>query len=470
MKTKVFLAMVTAFVVAVNMNVKAQTSPFYTTAIETGEKDNATGRLIICNIISLPAFENDFPLDKNIRNWAKEFFNSNTGYKLTQEEAKNNRTIESFYKSEFQKKTSPKYERMGMNISLEFSNRNFVTYNSFYGYALDDVVCKMDIATFDRTDGHRLTIKEIFKCDENTIKKLMYDNKPKEFPCDLSSANEIKIGNVGINRKSIDVVGTIYKGNTAVYQIPFEDASEYLTEKAYKMHGMLVTRMGTAFSDDGMYSYAVRYFTHLLYNNSVTFGKYQNVYNDRVYYSQLDVKYDFDKEGNIKSKNPKARLYFEIPSDDDNKEAYLEFSKSDAKAFIDDLQKHLKDYNSWKKKMTSQKFAKYKPSTNGDGKCNVSFYRVDNNRFGYDENREFVCQFVYDKIINRTAIVLKSGKKESAVKKLLNLTPLASNSDKNINMEIREDNLSGWTLVLEEPDKEIPEICKAIQSCIDKMK
>ena len=100
----------------------------------------------------------------------------------------------------------------------------------------------------------------------------------------------------------------------------------------------------------------------------------------------------------------------------------------------------------------------------------MSFYRVDNNRFGYDENREYVCQFVYDKIINRTAIVLKSGKKESAVKKLLNLTPLASSSDKNINMEIREDNLSGWTLVLDEPDKEIPEICKAIQNCIDKMK
>ena len=120
--------------------------------------------------------------------------------------------------------------------------------------------------------------------------------------------------------------------------------------------------------------------------------------------------------------------------------------------------------------MASQEFAKYKPSAEGNGKCNISFYRLDNNSYGYEENMEFVCQFIYDKHVNRTAIVLKSGKKESAVKKLLNLTPLAPSSDKNINMEVREDNLSGWTLVLDDPEREIPEICKAIQNCIDKMK
>lgn len=470
MKTKVLFVLVTAMIFAVNLKMKAQTSPFYTMAIESGEKDNATGRLVICNIINLPELESNYTLDKNIRNWAKDFFNTNTGIKLAQEETKNYRHVESYYKREFKKKAAPKNEKMGMNISLEFSNSDFVTYNAFYGHALNDVVCKMDIATFDRNDGHRLTLKEVFKCDENTIKKLMFENKPKGFPCDISSANDIKIVNVGINRKSIDVAGSVFQGSTAVYQIPFDDAAEYLTEKAYKMHGMLVTRMGTVFSDEGMYSYAVKYFTHLLANSSVSLGKYHNIFNNRDYSSQLDVKYDFDKEGKIQSKNPKARLYFEVPSDDDNKEAYLEFSKSEAKSFMDDLQNYLKDYNNWKKKMTSQKFAKYKPTTSGDGKCNISFYRLDNNSYGYDENREYLCQFVYDKYLNRTALVLKVGKKEGTVKKLLNLTPLASNSDKKLNMEIREDKLSGWTLVIDNPDKEIPEISKAIQSCIDKMK
>lgn len=470
MKTKVLFMLVTALMLAVSIKTKAQATPFYTISIENGNKDNATGRLIICEIRFLPEFESNYTLDKNIRNWAKEFFNTNTGIKLANEELNSYRFVESFYEKEFQKKLTPKNEKMGMNTSLEFSNSNLVTYNAFYGHALNDVVCKMDIATFDRNDGHRLTLKDIFKCDENTIKKLMLENKPEGFPCEISSANDIKIVNVGINRKTIDVAGSVFQGSTAVYQIPFEDAAEYLTEKAYKMHGMVVTRMGTAFSDEGMNSYAVKYFKHLLANSFVSLGKYHNTFNDRDYSSQLDVKYDFDKDGKIKIKNSKARLYFEVPSDDDNKEAYLEFSKSEAKSFVDDLQKYLKDYNSWKKKMASQKFAKYKPTTSGDGKCNISFYRVDNNSYGYDENREYICQFVYDKYLNKTAIILKVGKKEGTFKKLLNLTPLASNSDKNLNMEIREDKLSGWTLVIENPDKEIAEICKAIQICIDKMK
>ncbi len=470
MKKNVIFVLVNALLFAVSMNLKAQISPFYTIALEGGEKDNATDRLFINNILLLPDYESSYPLDKAIRNWTKEFLNTNTGYKLVHEDAINYRTIESFYKKEFQKKTAPKHEKMGISIFLDYSNQHFVTYRVFYGHALNEVLCKMDIATFNRSDGHRMTIKDIFKCDENTIKKLMFDNRPKEFPCDLTSANDITIENVGINRETIDVVGTIFKNSTAVYQIPFENAAEFLTEKAYKMHGMVITRKGTIFSDDGMSSSAVNYFTYLLNNNSVSYGKYFNVYNNRDYSSQLDVKYDFDKDGKIKSKNPKERLYLEIPSDDENKYAFLEFSKTDAKSFAENLQKYLKEYNSWNKKMISQKFAKYKPLTSGEGKCNISFYRVDGNSYGYDENQEYICQFIYNKISNSTAIVLRSGKKEGVVKKLLNLTPLASNSEKNLNMEIREDKLSGWTLVLADPEKELPDICKAIQRCIEKMK
>ena len=467
MKVKVCLALLSVLIFKV-VCVNAQTSPFYTNSIEAGMKDEATDRLFIGDGIILPDVNNNFPLDKNIRNWAKDFLNSTTGFKLMQEDGKILRTIELFYKTEFIKKTAPKFEKMGIAIPLEYSNRSLVTYKAFYGHVLNDVVCQMDIATFDRNDGHRLKLKEIFKCDENTIKHLMYDNRP-EFPCDLSSADDIKIISAGINRKSIDIVGTIYKGSTAIYQIPFEDAAEYLTDKAYKMHGIVITNKGTIFSDDAPFSHAVKYFLHSLKNYSVTICNYHNIYNDKDYSLQLDFKYDFDKDGKIKSKNPKPRLYVEIPSDDDNKEAFLEFSKSDAKDFMDDLQNHLKDYNKWKEKMASQNYTKYKLSNNGDGRSNISFYRKDDYSYGYDENKEYLCQYAYDKYSKTTAIVFKSGKKDGIVKKMLNLTPLASKPEKTINMEYREDKLSGWTLIIERPDKEIPEICKAIQSCIDKM-
>ena len=86
----------------------------------------------------------------------------------------------------------------------------------------------------------------------------MFGNLPKGLPCDINSANEIKIISAGINRKTIDVVSTIYKENPAVYEIPFEVAEEYLTETAYRMHGPATTNKGTIFSDDGMYSFADR--------------------------------------------------------------------------------------------------------------------------------------------------------------------------------------------------------------------
>ena len=84
-----------------------------------------------------------------------------------------------------------------------------------------------------------------------------------------------------------------------------------------------------------------------------------------------------------------------------------------------------------------------------------------------EENIEFVYQNVYYKKIGTTAFVVKSGKKTGVVKKLLNL---GSTAEENINMELSEDKLSGWTLIMNEPEKEIPELCEAIQNCIDKMK
>ena len=120
--------------------------------------------------------------------------------------------------------------------------------------------------------------------------------------------------------------------------------------------------------------------------------------------------------------------------------------------------------------MLAQNFEKYRVSDNDDGETNVSFYKTDCFTYGYEEDREYVCQYTYDKYSKTTAIVLKSKIEEEVEKKSVNLTPLIANSDRNINMNIYDDKLSGWTLIIEQPNKEIPEICKAIQSCVAKMR
>ena len=465
MKNRIYLLLM--FVFVFSTVAQAQITPFYTFDSNHGSFDKATGRLLVKDNFVLPDLEDSYPLSKNVRNWVRDFFNLNTKTKLSQEFKKNYQFVESFYEKEFTKKTTPNNEKMGMSWPLLYSNKYFVTYKVMYGHDLNGVTYKVDVATFLRDKGTRITVKDIFNCDENTIKILMFGNLPKGLPCDIHSANEIKIISAGINRKTIDVVGTIYKENTAVYEIPFEVAEEYLTENAYRMHGPTTTNKGTIFSDDGMYSFADRYFTHLLRKSSLSFGVYHNINLDKDFVVQLDKKYNYDKDGELKNKDSRDRVYIEIPSDDDNKEAYIEFSRSDAKSFIDDLNKQLNNYISWKKKMQSQKFVKYKLYNNSGGKTNISFYRHDDNSYGYEENIEFVYQNVYYKKIGTTAFVVKSGKKTGVVKKLLNL---GSTAEENINMELSEDKLSGWTLIMNEPEKEIPELCEAIQNCIDKMK
>ena len=466
MKKNFFYIILLAFVLDINTPLKAQITPLFTNSVENGIVDEATGRLFINDVAFLPNLDN-YAINKNVRNWAKDFFNSNTGITLTQESEKNYQLIEYYYRNEFQKKTTPQKETMGISAPLLYSNKNFVTYKVIYGHYLNGLTYKTDIATFVRSNGNRMSIKDIFTCDENTIKKLMFNNLPKDKPCDLKSANDIKIVSVGINRKSIDVVGSFFKDNTTIFEIPFEDAAEYLTDNAYKMHGAIVKNKGTFYSDKGPASWLDNYFIYLLRKNSVSYGKYHNINANKEFFVQIDKKYDFDKDGVLKSKNPKDKLYFEVPSDDDNKEAYVEFSKSSAKDFIDDLQDQLKEFLSWKKKMESQKYAKYKLEDRDKEEINAAFYRKGDNTYGYEEKMDYSYQYTYFKKLGEAALVMKGIRKPSDSQKQLDL---GSIGNKNLKMDLLEDNLSGWSLVLEQPEKEIPEICKAIQSCIDLMK
>ena len=467
MKYRICIFFFSALVFVFATSVKAQITPLFTNTNDNRIVDEATDRQFVDDVFFLPALEDGYTLNKNVRNWIKNFFNSNTGFILSQETEKDHRHIEMFYRLEFQKKTTPPKEIMGICAPLLYSNKNLVTYKAIFGHSLNGITYKVDIATFIRNTGNRMTIKDIFKCDDIIIKKLMFENRPKGYPCDLNSANDIRIVSAGINRNSIDVVGNIYKDNTTVFNIPFDKAEEYLTEEAYKMHGTMMKRQGTIFSEMEPVSWTSDLFVHLLKNNSLSYGKYHNTCLDKEFEVQIDKKYDFDRDGNLKSRSPKNRIYMEVPSDDENKEVYIEFSKSDAKSFIEELNDQLDDFKDWKKKMQSQQFAKYKLENNEDGKTNVSFYRKDSKTFGYEEDFEFVFQFVYYKTLGTTALVINSSKKDGVSKNIVNL---ASTYDKNINMGLMEDKLSGWTLILENPEMEIPDICKALQACVDNMK
>lgn len=460
------------FILIVNRSVYAQNNPWFTPTY-FGSIDYATNRFFIGGIMFvIQPDQINQPLIRSISNWAIDFFNSNTGMNFIDEKTD---PFSLYYEKIFKNKTKPLNETMGLGMPLVYDNKFFVTYKAQFGHTLNETTYKTDVATFERTDGHRLSMEEIFECESSVIKKMMLENIPSSFPCDIKAPEDIKIFSAGLNKNTVDVVGTICKGNTAVYQIPYSEALDYLTDKVYKLCGL--QSMCSSYEKkskrlDGMNtdinSDTELFFSYLLNKEESTFGLYHNVCLDKDFVVQLDSKYDLDKEGLHRNKNPKKRIYIEIPSDDANKEAYLEFSKSDAESFISLLQNHQKDYNSWLKKMQSQQFSKYKLIDQGKGESNISYFIRDSKLYGYEENRSFIIQYVYFKPTNSTALLLKTGKKTGFVKRLLHLS--SSNESGTQDIELYEDKLSGWTLVFQEPEKEIPELCKAITNCIDNIK
>lgn len=476
----------------------AQVSPFFISVYgDPGYYDDATDRYYIQDIQDLPT-ELSFPLNNNIRSWVKSFFNARTGFYLGQESLNNDANnpynrIECYYEHTFTSKTTPENETMGIATKLVYKNKNYVTYKAEFGSngRFKKAICETELATFVRKDGRRLSLNDIFNCDESIIKEQMFKFLPDHYPCDLSSAKDIKILSAGIDKYTIDVVGTIYKNNSIVFEIPIESVQEYLTPLACSLNmGIIINR------DEKIKSYKIEknnrlehYFRHLMRNESVTCASYYNDYLNKNFSIQIDAKYDFDykddsesvmdrigedyvSKESYESKNPKRRIYLEVPSVDETKEVYLEFSKSKAESFIDELKNQLKKYDKWVKKMESQKFDKYKLEKQGGDNCKVFYYRprLGEVSYGYIDNREYVYQYTYDKKTGKTALLLKSVYKKGTQvdKKRFKISSDIKTSNNDSYEMI--DPYNGYMLIFNEPENEISQLCDALQTAIQQLK
>lgn len=507
MKFKVVFSILSLFLSG-STYVAAQVTPFCISDYgDPGLFDQATNRYYIQSILDLPT-ESSYPLNQNIRSWAKDFFNTKTGYNLGQEPTvydHNNQynRIEFFYQHNFTNKIAPENEMMGLSTNLVYKNKNYVTYKAEFGSngSQNKPIYETELATFLRKDGSKLTINDIFNCDEQKIKEIMFKVLPDYYPCDLSSAKDIKILSAGVNRYTIDVVGTIYKNNAIVFSLPIEDVNEYLTPLAHSLNNNI-----TISRDEKIKSYMgakssnlEAMFLHLMRNNSVTIGRYHNDCLNKDFSIQLDAKYDFefsDDDNNAgfnafgfnssgsnslgedhvirekyTSRNPRKRLYLEVPSDDDTKEVFLEFSKSRAESFINELKGQLERYNKWVKDMESQKFAKYQLKKQGGEECCVFYFRpkANNVSYGYVDDRDYEYYYTYNKGIGKTALYIKSVYKKGTQ---IDRRRFRMSSDIKSSSTAFEmiDPFNGYTLLFIDPNKEIPQLCKALEDAIKQMK
>lgn len=114
-------------------------------------------------------------------------------------------------------------------IERSFEDENCVTFEATITDKDSEKWISQDCATFSKRDGHRLQVGEVFSCDEEKVKDLMWAYRG-DLPMEVESAEELVVGNVGYIDGWIIVIGPAYHYTGAAYKIRYEEVEEYLNK------------------------------------------------------------------------------------------------------------------------------------------------------------------------------------------------------------------------------------------------
>lgn len=114
-----------------------------------------------------------------------------------------------------------------IEITRSFEDEDLVTYESTVEDKDSETWVSCDCASFSKADGHRLTVNEIFKCNERQIKQLMWQYRGN-LPMEVTDADELAIGNAGYIDGWVIVIGPAYHYTGAEFRIRYETAQPYL--------------------------------------------------------------------------------------------------------------------------------------------------------------------------------------------------------------------------------------------------
>ena len=84
-----------------------------------------------------------------------------------------------------------------------------------------------DCASFSKSDGHRIRVDEIFTCNEQQIKQLMWAARD-DMKLDAHRAESLFVGDAGFIDGAIIVIGPAQNSGGAPFVIPYPDAEPYL--------------------------------------------------------------------------------------------------------------------------------------------------------------------------------------------------------------------------------------------------
>lgn len=117
--------------------------------------------------------------------------------------------------------------RRNVRITWSYEDPTCVTFEAEVADRDSLTWTTADIATFSKRDGHRVTAKEVFACDESRIKQLMWKWRAG-LPMEVSRPEHLYVGSVGFVDGWVVVIGPARDTSGAEFRIRYSDAEPYL--------------------------------------------------------------------------------------------------------------------------------------------------------------------------------------------------------------------------------------------------
>ena len=114
-----------------------------------------------------------------------------------------------------------------VKIERTYEDERCVTFQAWITDKDDETWHSADCASFNKEDGHRITLDEIFNCDEAQIKQLMWQYRG-DLKLDVDAPEGLLPVNAGFTDGWVIVIGPAYHRTGAEFKLRYMNILEYL--------------------------------------------------------------------------------------------------------------------------------------------------------------------------------------------------------------------------------------------------
>ena len=117
--------------------------------------------------------------------------------------------------------------RRTIRVERTYEDEHCVTFQSWVTDTDEETWKAADCASFDKHDGHRITIQEIFNCSDEQLQQLMWQYKG-DLQLDVESADQLIAVNAGFTDGWVIVIGPAHHQTGAEFRMRYMRVLPYL--------------------------------------------------------------------------------------------------------------------------------------------------------------------------------------------------------------------------------------------------